>query len=89
MNENVRNYLVNDYEWFINNLGLPDPNDRHVLAAAIKAKAKVIVTNNLKDFPQSELNKYNVEVQHTGYLYHMRSDILEDKSNRSLFRAGN
>ena len=55
MNENVRDCLVIDYQWLIEKLNLPDPNDRHVLAAAIKAKAEVIVTSNLKDFPQSEL----------------------------------
>ncbi|MEM8719043.1 MAG: PIN domain-containing protein [Cyanobacteria bacterium P01_G01_bin.39] len=64
MNANVRDCLVTDYEWLIDKLNLPDPNDRHVLAAAIKAKAQVIVTSNLKDFPQSELDKYNVEAQH-------------------------
>jgi predicted nucleic acid-binding protein len=64
MNENVRDCLVADYQWLINHLELPDPNDRHVLAAAIKAKAEVIVTTNLKDFPKSELNKYGVEAQH-------------------------
>lgn len=64
MNENVRDCLVTDYQWLIDKLNLPDPNDRHVLAAAIKAKAEVIVTTNLKDFPQSELNKYGVEAQH-------------------------
>jgi predicted nucleic acid-binding protein len=31
------------------------PNDRHVLAAAIQAKADVIVTSNLKDFPAAAL----------------------------------
>jgi predicted nucleic acid-binding protein len=64
MNENVRDCLVHDYQWIIPNLNLPDENDRHVLAAAIKAKAEVIVTSNLRDFPKSELEKYDVEVQH-------------------------
>ncbi len=37
--------------------------DRHVLAAALIAKADVIVTNNLKHFPRYSLEKYNVEAQ--------------------------
>lgn len=36
-------------------LQLPDPNDRHVLAGALRARADVIVTNNLADFPESVL----------------------------------
>src|SRR5882724_3796908 len=35
--------LVSDYEKHISSLTLPDPDDRHVLAAAIEAKASVIV----------------------------------------------
>lgn len=46
--------LVKNYEPLISGLILPDEKDRHVLAAAIKTNANVIVTNNLKDFP----NKY-------------------------------
>ena len=64
MNENVLDSLVTDYEWIIPSFKLPDKDDRHVLAAAIKAKAAVIVTTNLKDFPPSELEKYEIEAQH-------------------------
>lgn len=41
-----------------------DPKDRHVLAAAIRARCEVIVTFNLKDFPAEVLADWNVEVQH-------------------------
>ena len=63
MNTAVPDCLVENYEGFINSLELPDPNDRHVLAAAIKCQADVIVTFNLKDFPKKELKKYDVDAQ--------------------------
>lgn len=47
--------LVNNYESLVEMLTLPDEKDRHVLAAAIKANANIIVTNNLKDFPSKYL----------------------------------
>lgn len=40
------------------------PGDRHVLAAAIIANAKIIVTDNLKHFPPEALEPYGIEVQH-------------------------
>src|SRR5438105_10513690 len=46
MNEAVRDCLVTGYEDLIASLSLPDPDDRHVLAAAIHAHAEVIVTVN-------------------------------------------
>ncbi|MFF0389864.1 PIN domain-containing protein [Kitasatospora sp. NPDC004615] len=61
MNNAVRDCLVTDYEPLIEGLKLPDPDDRHVLAAAIKAGAQVIVTNNLKDFPPDYLADWDIE----------------------------
>lgn len=45
----------------IDGLKLPDPDDRHVLAAAIRAGAQVIVTNNRKDFPADYLAEWGRE----------------------------
>ena len=53
--------LVTGYEAIIPTLRLPDPNDRHVLAVAIHAKATFIVTFNLNDFPKSALAPYGVQ----------------------------
>lgn len=55
--------LVSNYESLIINLTLPDENDRHVLAAAIKSNADIIVTNNLKDFPKEYLNSFGVNAK--------------------------
>ena|SRR5450830_559502 len=56
--------LVTDYEALIEGLQLPDVDDRHVLAAAIKCNASVIVTFNLKDFPEQTLAPLNIEPLH-------------------------
>lgn len=62
MCEAIDDCLVTGYEELIPALRLPDPNDRHVLAAAIRCGAQVIVTENTRDFPRDELNKYGIEV---------------------------
>jgi len=64
MNRNVRDCLVTGYESLIDALMLPDPDDRHVLAAAILCGADVIVTFNLQDFPESVLKPLGIEAQH-------------------------
>lgn len=43
--------------------GLPDEDDRHVLAAAIKTQAATIITDNLKDFPEPVLSALNMEAR--------------------------
>jgi predicted nucleic acid-binding protein len=64
MNTHIRDCLVDGYQKLISILSLPDPNDRHVLAAAIHAKCSVIVTYNTKDFPQKILSQHDIEAQH-------------------------
>lgn len=53
--------LIRGYEYLIPTLSLPDSNDRHVLAAAIHARASFIVTFNVKDFPKNALSSHGVE----------------------------
>ena len=64
MDKAVPDGLVTDYEPLIVGLSLPDPDDRHVLAAAIKCNASVIVTFNPKDFPKDILEPFNIEPLH-------------------------
>lgn len=60
----VRDCLVSGHEALISSLALPDPDDCHVLAAAIHAGASVIITYNLKDFPADILLRYDIEALH-------------------------
>lgn len=53
--------LVDGYDALVSGLTLPDPDDRHVLAAAIQTRAAVIVTNNTSDFPVEYLNGLHLQ----------------------------
>lgn len=55
--------MVDNYEHLYGSLpDLPDPNDAHVIAAAIKAKADVIVTENIRDFPDQLVSDFGLEI---------------------------
>lgn len=60
MNEHASDSLVSGFEHRIGNLVLPDPADRHVLAAAIHCRASMIITFNLKHFPVSALRRFGI-----------------------------
>ena len=64
MNQATRDCIVSGYEPLISELDLPDPKDRHVLAAAIVGRCDVIVTKNTKDFPEESLAPYGLEARH-------------------------
>lgn len=64
MDEALPDACVGGYRSLIAVLELPDPDDRHVLAAAIRGKAQVIVTFNEKHFPVDTLAEYDLSTQH-------------------------
>lgn len=64
MDRSVLDCLVEGYEPLVEALSLPDPNDRHVLAAAITARASVIVTFDQSDFPDDRLAAFGIHARH-------------------------
>jgi predicted nucleic acid-binding protein len=64
MNDSVPDCFVTGYEPLMKGLTLPDANDCHVLAAAIRCRAEVIVTANLRDFPDEVLAPLGVRAEH-------------------------
>lgn len=63
MNRAVPDARVDGHLALVSKLVLPDPDDRHVLAAAIRSGAEVIVTRNLRDFPATELAKHGLRAE--------------------------
>jgi predicted nucleic acid-binding protein len=59
----VPDCLITDYEHLIDTLNLPDPDDRHVLAAAIHARTNTIVTANISDFPPEIMARYQIQAK--------------------------
>lgn len=79
MDQFVLDAIVTDFENLIPNLQLPDPNDRHVLAAAIIGQADTIVTHNLKDFPSETLSSYNIQAQHPDdFIYRLLQEETDE-----------
>lgn len=64
MDRAIAGSVVSNYESLIDGIELPDPGDRHVVAAAIRSGASVIVTFNLADFPAHVLKPFRIEAQH-------------------------
>jgi predicted nucleic acid-binding protein len=62
---------------------IPDKDDRHVLAAAILARADMIVTENLRHFPKPCLDKFHVRSQSADDFlieqFHLFPELMLDK----------
>lgn len=70
----------------IASLELPDPDDRHVLAAAIRCSAQVIVTENHKDFPSDILDDFDIETLSADDMLANTYDLFRGEGVRSLRR---
>ena len=93
----IPDVLIEGHEPLEPAFDLPDPNDRHVLAAAVKAGAQVIVTQNLRDFPDYALTPWGVEAKAPDDFlvdqYHLDrvglrsivNDIVADRTSRDSF----
>jgi predicted nucleic acid-binding protein len=75
---------ISDYENLIQELSLPDPNDRHVLAAAIAGNATIIVTFNTKDFPISYLKKFGKSAIHPDILISLLLELDKELCFQAL-----
>jgi hypothetical protein len=64
MEQHIDDALVEGYENLIDQLTLPDTNDRHVLAAAVHGGANIIITTNLRDFPAEALAPHRIRAMH-------------------------
>lgn len=67
--------LIDGYQSLIESLQLPDPDDRHVLAAAIVGHADAIISFNKKDFPEVVLSKYGIELLHPDDFIMLQYDL--------------
>jgi hypothetical protein len=71
---------IRGYEGHISAVNLPDPGDRHVVAAGIAAGASVILTWNLRDFPAMELKKHGLRTEtpdaFLAHLYDRAPDLM-------------
>ena len=64
MDAHVRDALISGFEDLVPTIRLPDPYDRHVVAAAIRGEANIILTANLRDFPARALTPYGLVAVH-------------------------
>lgn len=86
MDQAIPDCLVEGYEPLIPGLTLPDPNDLHVLAAAIRCGASVIVTFNVKHFPAEALGAWGIDAQHpdefADYLFDLHPDAVVEAAKK-------
>lgn len=63
-----------------------DQKDRHILAAAVRANAEVIVTVNLKHFPKTALAPYDIEAVHPDNFLLDQLDLHSETTRECLNR---
>lgn len=80
MREHFVDAEVTGYQDLIGAMKTPDENDRHVLAAAVRERAELIVTTNLKDFPPVAVEPYQIAVRHPDDFLLDQLELYEDET---------
>lgn len=63
MNKAFSDARITGYKPLISSIDLPDKDDRHVVAAAVRCNADVIITENVSDFPDDKVGPFDIEIQ--------------------------
>jgi predicted nucleic acid-binding protein len=88
MEEAFEDAMVIDYEQFLSvGADMPDKDDAHVLAAALKTQAAILVTENLKDFPAEILTPLNLEARTADAFIPIRLPSIPDALLRQFVRC--
>ena len=75
---------VTGWEQLVEGIELTDRDDRHVVAAAQRGRADLIVTANVADFPRERLASFAIEVQHPDEFLLNQLDLDPDRTVRVL-----
>jgi len=93
MNSAFPDAEVHGFEELIEELELPDLDDRHVLAVAIHSKADAIITFNQKDFPKKHVKEFNIDVytpdKFLNLLYKLSPEITNKAFQNQLASLNN
>ena len=84
MNSHAPDCVVEGYQEFVAGIELPDIDDRHVVAAAIKGQAEGIITFNLKDFPEENLSPLGLTAIHPDEFL---TDMFELDPSKAILAA--
>lgn len=90
MDQSVRDPKVYDFEDLEGRFSdLPDKDDAHVIAAAVKSNSDAIITYNLKDFPSRVLDQYHIEAIHPDDFIQFQIDLNSGKVCEAIKRHRN
>lgn len=86
MQASFEDACVTDWEELVAGISLPDPDDRHVVAAALQGRADMVVTANVRDFPSEVPEPMGLEVQHPDEFLLNQFDLEPDLTVATLHR---
>jgi predicted nucleic acid-binding protein len=84
--ENFDECVVSSYQEIRLSPDLPDPEDAHVIQAALKGHAQQIITYNVQDFPVEELERLDLEVQDPDILLESVFDLYPKRCSQTIKR---